>query len=86
MRFHDLKISPVYFDDIRVGLKRFEIRKNDRDFKVGDVVELKEWCLGSYTGRAFEVRITYITDYVQSQDYVVFGFEIIAIPCLRGGL
>lgn len=33
---HELKIAPEYFKDVRTGLKKFEIRKNDRDFKVGD--------------------------------------------------
>lgn len=29
---HELKILPKYFDDIRYGKKRFELRRNDRDF------------------------------------------------------
>ena len=40
MKIHELKLDTEYFDDVKSGLKTFEIRKNDRDFKVGDVLAL----------------------------------------------
>lgn len=40
---HHLKILPEYFEEILAGKKPFEIRFNDRGFKVGDRVELKEY-------------------------------------------
>ncbi|EED1975124.1 DUF3850 domain-containing protein, partial [Listeria monocytogenes] len=42
-RIHDLKILPIYFAEVVAKRKTFEIRKNDRDFCVGDMVRLKEW-------------------------------------------
>ena len=33
---HQLKIEPDYFKKIVEGVKTFEVRKNDRDFHVGD--------------------------------------------------
>lgn len=42
-KYHDLKIFPRYFEEVVNGSKRFEIRKNDRDFKVGDEVLLREY-------------------------------------------
>lgn len=35
---HELKIEQQYFIHINEGKKTFEIRKNDRDFQVGDTI------------------------------------------------
>ena len=43
---HDLKISPKYYRDIESNGKRFEVRFNDRNFKVGDILYLCEWAGG----------------------------------------
>lgn len=43
MKTHELKLDIKYFDEVKDGNKNFEIRKNDRDFKVGDILELKAW-------------------------------------------
>lgn len=40
---HELKIWPEYFKQSQLGHKNFELRLNDRDFKVGDLLLLKEW-------------------------------------------
>lgn len=40
---HDLKIHPEPFAQARAGRKRYEIRRDDRDFQVGDLVRLQEW-------------------------------------------
>ena len=39
---HELKIWPKYYEEVSMGHKTFEIRKNDRDFKKGDTLILKE--------------------------------------------
>ena len=33
MDIHKLKLSADYYDDSASGIKTFEIRKNDRDYK-----------------------------------------------------
>lgn len=38
---HVLKVLDDYVDYIYTGLKTFEIRKNDRDFKEGDFIIFK---------------------------------------------
>ena len=61
MRVHELKISPKYFEDVKANKKNFELRKDDRDFKVGDLITLREYDNGQYTGRAIiNIPIGYI--------------------------
>lgn len=43
MKIHELKLDIKYFDEVKRGKKNFEIRKNDRDFMVGDILELKAY-------------------------------------------
>lgn len=75
MKKHTLKIQAVYANAKLDGKKMFKIRKNDRDFKVGDIVEYT--CIDSpFTDRRLQGRlyeITFITDYEQKDGYVVFG-------------
>lgn len=40
---HELKTWPIFYNAILDGTKTFECRKNDRDFKVGDTLVLKEF-------------------------------------------
>ena len=39
---HELKIWNEYFEEVFMGYKTFEVRKNDRDFKKGDTLILKK--------------------------------------------
>ncbi|MCH8852618.1 MAG: DUF3850 domain-containing protein [Planctomycetes bacterium] len=43
MRLHELKNHPVPFRDVWSSRKTFEIRVDDRQFEVGDVLHLREW-------------------------------------------
>lgn len=54
---HELKIYPKYFEAILDGKKTFEIRKDDRDFQVGDSIVLKEWDNIKYSGREIQAII-----------------------------
>ncbi|MGJ6852999.1 ASCH/PUA domain-containing protein [Listeria monocytogenes] len=73
---HELKILSEYFWDIIEGRKTFEIRKNDRDFQVGDYLILKEFKDGKHTRQFRAVEVTYITDYAQKEGYVVMGIKL----------
>ena len=61
---HELKIWPEHYDAILDGRKRFELRKADRNFKVGDTLLLKEYdpLWEKYTERECLVSITYILE------------------------
>jgi len=59
---HDLKIWPAYFAPVASGIKRFEMRANDRDYKAGDALLLREWNpqIKEYTGRSVRVAVTHV--------------------------
>jgi hypothetical protein len=61
-REHDLKLATEFFDAVLSGMKSFELRRNDRNFAVGDVLVLREWHQNGYTGRSCRAVVTYMTD------------------------
>ena len=74
---HELKLLPEYFEEVASGYKTFEIRKNDREFMVGDKIILEKFLTEEgFTGDYVEAVITYITDYEQKEGFVVFSMEI----------
>lgn len=77
---HELKIYPTYFEDVISGKKKFEIRKNDRKYRVGDILILKEWDNIKYSGREARAEVIYLIDdkFVGIQPgYVVMGISLI---------
>lgn len=62
MKEHELKTWPEYFIPISRGLKNFEIRYNDRNFQVGDILILQEYEPDSeeYTGREITAFVTFM--------------------------
>lgn len=76
---HDLKILPVYFQAVWDGRKTFELRKDDRDYKTGDVLVLKEWSEGKYTGSALCVKVTCVLrncpEYGLKEGYCIMGIK-----------
>lgn len=59
---HDLKIWPEFYEAILDNKKTFEIRRNDRNFAVGDRVILREFDPKNefFTGRSFHAPINYL--------------------------
>ena len=76
---HYLKTLPEYYKDVFYHNKKFEVRKNDRDFKVNDILILEEYdpMTNKLTGRRVTRTIIYILDnaeYLQ-EGYVVLGIK-----------
>lgn len=76
MKHHNLKLFTKYFQHVIDGNKRSELRYNDRDYQVGDIVTLHEGqpALNAdgfeYTGRKISGRISHIDDYGCQAGYV----------------
>jgi hypothetical protein len=78
---HKLKTWPVYFQSVLDGSKPFEVRVNDRDFKVGDRLDLMEYDPDAeeYTGRHCHRFITYIlglNPFIDLQGNVILGLAM----------
>lgn len=77
-KLHTKKIQHKYFEDILKKGKKFEIRKNDCDYQVGDFVILAEYDGEKPMNNSVLVEITYvlkdITQYGLDKDYCIFGF------------
>lgn len=73
---HKLKTLPEYFEAVRTGIKTFEVRKNDRNFKVGDILILLEWDGKQYTGRKEQRKVSYI---LNNPDFCKEGYVVMSI-------
>jgi hypothetical protein len=76
---HTLKTWTEPFEFVWDGRKTYEIRKNDRDFNVGDIVKLAEWDREKeeFTGRYIRGPITYPTSGAWGipDELIVFSFD-----------
>lgn len=78
---HSLKLWPEYYAEVHAGTKKFELRNNDRDFKVGDTVFLEEWSPDTkeYTGRKLMCTITYVLKgptFGLAENYVILSIDV----------
>lgn len=76
---HGLKIAPNYFEKVVSKEKSFEVRYNDRNFQVGDILKLMEYVDGSYTGCSVYAKVTYILQDFEGlrPNFVVLSIELI---------
>lgn len=59
---HELKTWQSYFHALVDGTKNFELRRDDRGFRPGDTLYLREteYGSGAYIGREVRRKITYV--------------------------
>ena len=81
-KIHKLKLVQPFFDDVWIGSKTFEIRKNDRDYKVGDILTLCEYneVNQKETDRYIVAEITYI---LKEYFSISNGFVVMSIDVLQ---
>lgn len=78
-KIHEVKLSSIYFDDVAAGIKNFELRKNDRGYKVGDILKLNEVKSGKETGRFIKAKIEYmLEEHTGLQEgYCILGIKVL---------
>lgn len=76
---HYLKTVQPFFDEVKNGAKTFEVRRNDRDFRVGDSMVLQEYDskTNAYSGEEIHCAITYVLNefYGLQEGYSVLSFK-----------
>ena len=75
---HELKILPRYYKAIINNKKTFELRKNKNNYKVGDILILKEYKNEIFTGNECQKKITYILKNVENYG-LKKGFVILSL-------
>ena len=74
---HYLKTLPPYFIAVENGTKTFEVRFNDRGYKVGDILYLQEFVPPeTYTSRERRREVSYVLD---DPAYCKEGFVILGL-------
>lgn len=79
---HNLKIWPEYFAAVRDGLKRAELRWNDREYQAGDILNLCEWDPNeeAFTGEFIGVTVTHVAELGQwMPGYVLLSIALASI-------
>lgn len=89
MKLHELKIKHEYLVEVTMGRKTFELRKNDRDYQVGDLIrfiDIKQDSKGGcdiYIDKDTLYKITYVLkdvpEYGLDKDYCILGIKKLKI-------
>ena len=89
MKLHELKILHEYLVDVDLGKKTFELRKNDRDYQVGDLIRFIDIREDDSTANKNQIepnidentlyRITYVLKDVEkyglAKDYCILAIK-----------
>lgn len=79
---HVLKLQPRFAEAVKEGRKTFEVRRDDRNYKVGDILtftdlDKKPYDMGSY-------EVTYKLTYEDFPDGISKGYCVLGIkPCSK---
>ncbi len=89
MKIHELKINEDSLSAIQMGVKRAELRWNDRDYHAGDLLVLR-WVTPDGTiveGEPAElVRVTHVFlggEYGLAEDWVMLSIERVELAVRR---
>ncbi len=94
MQEHHVRSWPKFFEPISLGQRAHELRRNDRNYEVGDIVHLHEYLPfeARYTKRMQSVRIQSVTsaeapcavsDEGLHPDFIIFSIQVLSpVTCL----
>jgi hypothetical protein len=78
MKTVEKKILPKYFQTVRNERKNFELRKDEDNIQPGDILILREWSDGQYTGRMEARKVMYVLrdvpEYGLMPGYCIIGW------------
>lgn len=97
MTRHQMKLNDRYYDAVANGTKTFEIRKDDRGFRVGDMLELYRvndnglyvsndgtYASNDRSGlRPIQVKVTYILTHNDFPAGIPEGFVVMSIERVK---
>lgn len=84
-RVHELKLVPPYFGAVFHGEKTAELRRHDRDFRVGDELLLREYLPTSMTYSASRIRaeVTHIVTDAEgpwlAEGHCMLSFKVLEV-------
>lgn len=77
MKLHVLKIERSFYGEVAIGRKKAELRKADRDYKVGDLIHFTDINGNEYDDTFNLFVITHVLParsvIVEAEDYVVLS-------------
>lgn len=71
---HEIKLACGFIESIIIGKKLFEVRKDDRQYEVGNRIKMKEWDNTNkvFTGKWVIVEILFI---LRGEEGVMYGLQ-----------
>lgn len=84
-KVHCVKILPENFENVLSKKMSFQIRKDDREYKLGDCMYLQEF-IEDYTGRSLPVKINHILKENEGlrDGYVLLNIEVLGLLIMNG--
>ena len=74
-REHNIKIVPHYFEQQLSGRKCWELRYNDRNYQIGDILYLHEWDkVKGYSERILKVQVVDML-----KDYYLLNADVVIL-------
>lgn len=78
---HSVKIEPRFYRMVINGLKPYEVRFNDRDYRVGDYLALNEWDAEKeeYTHKTALFEIVSVLNSEDFPDGINLGYVVLGL-------